>query len=213
MPSPTEQNSSAEAVSGYRQSRTSRRSAGIPELPVVFKVATGRWWFGGIIGIISAVVLTAAILGVPSAAFEDASGLMPLYRALAVIGAPLAALAGLYLLRGALRPEHVTISPEGVSTRHWTLHWKEIEDLHIKGDPTSHKGRVQLRVTDSAFTREGPNNRWLSGRPFGVGGMINKEPIIQLQPGLKTPPMHIAELIQTLRTSTGTTSLNSRQRR
>ena len=176
---------------------------GMPGLPVVFKVNTGGWWFGGIVGVISAVVLVAAVLGVPASVFEGSSGLMPLYRVLAVVGAPVAAVAGVYLLRGAARPEHVTVSAEAVSTRSWTLAWSEIEEIGVKGDPASNKGRVQLVVSDSAFAREGENNRWFSGRPLGMGGLVSKAPVIQLQPGLKTAPMHIAELIETVRTGLG----------
>lgn len=179
-------------------------ASGLPELPVVFKVGTGGWWFGGIVGVVSAVVLSAAVLGVPAAMFEGSSGLMPLYRTLAVVGAPLALVTGLYLLRGAVRPEHVTVSSDGVSTRSWSLGWDEIQGLGIKGDPASNKGRIQLVVSDSVFAREGENNRWFSGRPLGAGGMVSKEPVIQLQPGLKAAPVHVAELIEALRAATGT---------
>lgn len=173
-----------------------------PELPVVFKVGVAGWWFGGIVGVVSAVVLAFVVLGVPASMFEGASGLMPLYRTLAVVGAPLAAVAGVYLLRGAVRPEHVSVSQQGVSTRSWSLGWGEIEDLAITGDPASNKGRVRLLVSDAAFAREGENNRWFSGRPLGMGGLVSKEPVIGLQPGLKTAPLHVAELIETVRTST-----------
>lgn len=195
-----------------KQGSADRQSAGAggrPELPVVFKVGTGRWWFGGVVGVVSAVVLSAAVLGVPAAVFEGASGLMPVYRALAVVGAPLAAVAGVYMLRGALRPEHVTVSADGLWTRSWRLGWDEIESLAITGDPTSHKGRVRLQVPQAVFAREGEGNRWFSGRPLGMGGMVNKEPVILLQPGLKTAPLHVAELIETLRTTTDTKQDNT----
>lgn len=178
---------------------------GVPVLPVVLRVGTAGWWFGGVVGVFSAVVLCAAVLGVPASLFEGASGLMPLYRLLAVVGAPLAAVAGVYLLRGAVRPDHVTVSQDGVSTRSWALQWSEIEDVAIKGDPASNKGRVQLVVSDSAFAREGENNRWFSGRPLGMGGLVGKEPVIQLQPGLKSAPVHVVELIETVRTGLGAT--------
>ncbi|GAA4827323.1 hypothetical protein GCM10023354_01300 [Garicola koreensis] len=187
--------------------RTGSSEAGsgrLPQLPVVFKVSTGGWWFGGIVGVISAVVLAAAVLGVPASVFEGTSGLMPLYRVLALVGAPLAAVAGLYLLRGAARPEHVRVAADGLSTRSWQLDWDEVERVGVTGDPASQKGRVQLVVSDSVFAREGRNNRWFSGRPLGLGGMVNNEPIIQLQPGLKTTPLHVAELIETARTARGT---------
>lgn len=188
-----QQGTSARREPAVYQQTHSAGASGLPELPVVFKVGTGGWWFGGIVGVVSAVVLSAAVLGVPAAMFEGSSGLMPLYRTLAVVGAPLALVTGLYLLRGAVRPEHVTVSSDGVSTRSWRLAWDEIQGLGVKGDPASTKGRIQLAVSDSVFAREGENNRWFSGRPLGAGGMVSKEPAIQFQPGLKTAPVHVAD--------------------
>ena len=188
----------------HRTGSSGSGSGRLPQFPVVFKVGTGGWWFGGIVGVVSAVVLVAAVLGVPASLFEGSSGLMPLYRVLAVVGAPLAAVAGLYLLRGAARPEHVRVASDGLSTRSWQLGWDEIERVGVTGDPASQKGRVQLVVPESVFAREGHNNRWFSGRPLGLGGMVNNEPIIQLQPGLKTTPLHVAELLEAARTARST---------
>lgn len=182
-----------------QQLRQHRDPSGeLPRLPVVFRVGTGRWWFGGIIGMVSAVALCAAVLGVPRSLFEDPSGLMNVYRTLALIGAPLAAATGLYLLHGALRPEHVTVSSESVATRSWSVSWDEIRGLSIKGDPSSHKGIVRLEVSEAAFARERKNNRWFSGRPLGMGGMVSIQPMIQMQPGLKAAPMQVAQLIETV---------------
>jgi len=169
-----------------------------PRLPQEFRVGVGRWWFGAVVGALAAVVCTCAVLGVPQEMFINQSGMMGVFRVLSAVGAPLGAFSVVYFARAALRPDHVTVSADGVSTRSWRLSFEEIEAVSVKGDPGSHQGQVELLVTDRAFAREGAGNRWFSGRPLGMGGMRATRPVIRLQPGTRAAPGEIAMLIEDL---------------
>lgn len=169
------------------------------ELPMTFRIGTGGWWAGAVIAGISAAILTFALIGFPAQMFEGTGWRMGVFRILAVIGVPIAAFCTYYYVRGALHPEHVTISEDGVATRSWRLAWDEIQEVLVTGDPGSHKGQVQLRVNNDAFSREGANNRWFSGRPMRLGGAVSKQPVIKIQPGTQALPMHVAEGLEHMR--------------
>lgn len=162
------------------------------ELPLKFTIGTGRWWFGAIVTAIAAVILTSVAVGAP----ESLVGHFGLrWRSIAIVGAPLSVLVTIYCGLAAIRPDHISVTDQGVSTPSWHLAWDELLAIKITGDPASHKGQVLLWVTDEAFAREGRNNRRHSGRPFGIGGLVANEPVIRLQPGTKAMPTHIEEAI------------------
>lgn len=162
------------------------------ELPLKFTIGTGRWWLGMILGAVAGVVLTCVALGVP----ESLTGHFSLWwRSVAAFMGPVSLLLAIYCGRAALHPDHISVTDRGISTPSWNLGWDELVAIKIIGDPASHKGQVLLGVTDEAFAREGGNNRWFSGRPFGMGGLMAKEPVIRLQAGTKAMPTHIEEAI------------------
>lgn len=184
----------------YKRAQSANESVKPPvELPAHFQIGTSRWWTGAVISGIAAVILAGALFGVPQRLFGPAGSQTGIWQTLAVVGVPIAAFCTFYYVRAALRPDHVTISQEGVSTPSWELTWDEIKEVSIKGEATAPDGQVQLWVTQDVFSRVGPRNRWCSGRPLRLGGMVSKIPVIQLQQGAIAPPKDIAETIELMR--------------
>lgn len=185
-----------------RTAATAPRRQEIPqELLREFRVKTPRWWVSGFMLLATAVGLFCALFGYPAGAFENPANpmLMNSIRTFSPIGAPFATFAAFYFFRGAIRPDHSTVTQQGVSTRSFHLDWDEIKTVELVGDPASFKGWVEIHVTEHAFMRVGPQNRWLSGRPFGLGGRIAKNPVVRLQNNTDVPPVQIVEIIQQAR--------------
>lgn len=106
-------------------------SDGGTELPVTATVNVARWWVGGVMSVVLAVLLTAALVGVPPTLFENPSPMMVFFRILAVVGAPLTVYASWFYLDGAIRPQHVTLDGRGVTTPAWFVEWRS--SLHGSG--------------------------------------------------------------------------------
>lgn len=169
------------------------------DFPVTFQVGTSRWWTGAIISGIAAVILTCALFGFPEWMFNPDSPRTGLWQTLAIFGAPIALFCTFYYGRAALRPDHVTLTETAVSTPSWELTWDEIQEVSVKGEPTAPDGQVQLWVIQDVFSRVGPKNRWCSGRPLRLGGLVSRIPVIQLQQGMKTRPDELAKTIESTR--------------
>lgn len=180
-----------------RTSATAPHRQEIPqELLREFRVKTTRWWISGFMCLVVTVVLLAAVFGIPAAMFENPSFRMNMIRVAAVPASPWAALATFYFFRGAIRPDHSAVTQKGVSTRSFHLDWDEIKTVELVGDPASFKGWVEIHVTEHAFMRVGPQNRWLSGRPLHMGGRIAKNPVVRLQNNTNVPPVQIVEILR-----------------
>lgn len=169
------------------------------DFPVTFQVGTSRWWTGAIISGIAAVILTCTLFGFPEWMFDPDSPRTGIWQTLSIIGAPIALFCTFYYGRAALRPDHATLTETGISTPSWELNWEEIQEVSVRGEKTAPDGQVQLWVIQDVFSRVGPKNRWCSGRPLRMGGLVSKIPVIQLQQGMKTRPDAIAETIERTR--------------
>jgi hypothetical protein len=169
-----------------------------PDESVAARVGVGRWWVAGMMSLLLAVVLTCALIGVPPSFFSEPSPMMNLLRLLAIPGAPLAAFAAWFYLNGALRPQHVTVDADGVSTPAWRLGWEDIiraEVQPVEGIDV-HKQQLAVWVTDSAFARVRGANRGHSGVPFGMGGLPASRPIVRTQFGTTPAAEDVLPVIQ-----------------
>ncbi|GHD05567.1 hypothetical protein [Zhihengliuella salsuginis] len=168
-------------------------------LPTTIRVKTARWWFGGLFCCLGALMMLSVLFGIPADAYSEPSGSLGVLRLLSIVGLPLTLWLAVYYLRGAVRPDHITLSSTGVRATSWGLVWDEIEEVEVKGDPTSHKGQVIVRPELVAFSRERENNKWLSGRPLRLGGLASDQPYLRFQPGTDIMPGTLAEIIRQLR--------------
>lgn len=165
-------------------------------LPVGVRVRTGRWWSGGLLLTVFSVVLWSGVLGVPNSLYEDQSSMMVLLRVGAVVAAPLGTLMTVYYFWAAVVPDHVRLDEHGVASRRFQIAWGELTGVEVRGDPEDRRTPVQIWVTEAAFAREGVNNRWFSGVPMGVGGLVARSPRLRLQPGLKLTAGQVAATIE-----------------
>lgn len=161
----------------------------------VVHVRRGRWWGSAAGAAVGAVIFLFALLGIPTALFDNPSIWMTLLYWFSWVGLPICLIGVAYMLRGALLPEHLRICDQGVSTRGWTVGWEEILDICVEGDPDRSEPQIMLRVTDVAHQREKRGNRWLSGRPLGLGGLPAGDPILRTQRGMELPPGELARLL------------------
>lgn len=160
------------------------------------RVRLGRWW-ASVAGTAAGVaIFLCALLGVPAVLFDDPSVWMTLLHWSSWIGLPVCLLGLVYMLRGALLPEHIRITEQGVSARGWRVQWEEILGVTVEGDPEGIEGQVVLRVTAEAHEREKRGSRWLSGRPFGMGGLPALSPTLRTQRAMELAPGRLAELIE-----------------
>lgn len=148
------------------------------QLPYVARVQLLRWFVMAIICLVVGIFLIGFFIGLVTGAVE-ATGRRSrtLWPLMPVLGVFVFAV-GAYLLAGALRPQHVTIDRHGVHTRLWRLSWSEITG--IRQLPK----QLFLTVTPAAAQRVRPKNRWYSGRPMGLGGLLASEDTVGLQPSL-----------------------------
>ncbi|WP_413542588.1 hypothetical protein [Citricoccus nitrophenolicus] len=133
--------------------------------------------------VILTVLMVCAVIGIPASFFVDPSPMMVFYRILAVPGVLFAGYGAWYYINGALRPQHVTIDDLGVSTPGWALAWDEIRDVRIEPAEFAAPRKQQLAfsVTEEAFQRVRQANRAHSGRPFHMGGLLSRTPVVRTQ--------------------------------
>lgn len=169
-----------------------------PSLPVTVTVNVARWWVGAVLAVFLTVVLACAVVGVPVSFFENPSPMMVFLRFLAVPGVLLAGYGAWFYLNGAIRPQHVTIDERGVNTPEWSLVWGEILDARI--DPAEfaapHKQQLAFTVTEEAFHRVRRANRTHSGRPFHMGGLIARSPVVRTQFDTAPTPYDVFPIIE-----------------
>lgn len=162
----------------------------------IVRVRRGRWWTSAAGAAAGAAIFLSALLSTPDALFGDPSVWMALLQWFSWVGLPLSLIGLGYMLRGALFPEHLRITGQGVSTRGWRLQWEEILEVAVEGNPEGVDGQVVLHVTAAAHQRERHGNRWLSGRPFGVGGLPATKPALRTQRAMELTPESLAGLIE-----------------
>lgn len=166
--------------------------------PITAKVGVVRWWIAGIMSLLITVWLAGAVFGIPHSFFRDASPILGFLRVVAVPGVVFAGFAACYYLNGALRPQHVTIDDEGVSTPAWSLSWDEIKSARVyytdSGD--AHKQKLEFYVRPEAFERVRAANRADSGRPLGMGGLQSLFPLVKTQYGTKPAAEQLFPLVE-----------------
>lgn len=167
--------------------------------PEVVHVRRGQWWGSAAGAALGAAIFLFALLGIPAALFDNPSTWMTLLYWFSWAGLPVCAIGVAYMLRGALLPEHIRITDEGVSTRAWEIAWTEILDISVDGDPDRAEAQVVLHVTSEAHQREKYGNRWLSGRPLGLGGLPAIDPTLRTQRGMELAPGELASLLESHR--------------
>ena len=165
-------------------------------LPTVVRVRRTRWWVGAVLVGVALPWLTGALLGVPASVFDTTGPFTQSSRPVLLFLVPLAAYLLVFYGRAALFPEDLRITGEGVAARSWSVSWDEIDEVVVTGPRTSHKGVVFLRVSDAAWQREKAGNRWTSGSPLGLGGLLPSKGVLRVQPGTEIPPGQLGWLIQ-----------------
>lgn len=162
----------------------------------VVHVWRGRWWGAAAGAAAGAAIFLLALLGIPPALFDNPSIWMTLLFWFSWVGLPICLIGVAYMLRGALLPEDIRLTDRGVSTRGWAVAWEEIIDISVDGQPDRLESQVVLRVTSEAHQREKYGNRWLSGRPFGLGGLPSVDPVLRTQRSMELAPGELAKLLE-----------------
>lgn len=167
-------------------------------MPITARVNRLSWWVAGIMSLVFTLVLVCAVLGVPPSLFGDPSPMLSYLRIGAIVGAPAGIYCCLYYLNGAIRPQHLTVDDDGVHTPRWHLAWDEIYSASAYPSPgeMSHKQQLLFAVTDEAFARVRRQNRWHSGRPFDMGGLLPMDQTIRCQYAMTPLPGAVALLVQ-----------------
>lgn len=171
-------------------------SALMLDVPTVVRVRRVRWWVGAVLVAVALPWLTGALVGVPASVFDTTGPFTESSRPVLLFLVPLAAYLLMFYGRAALFPEDLEVTAQGVSARSWSVSWDEIEEVVVTGPRTSHKGVVFLRVNESAWHREKAGNRWTSGSPLGLGGLLPAKGVLRVQPGTEVPPGQLGWLLQ-----------------
>ncbi|MDO5618752.1 hypothetical protein [Kocuria sp.] len=158
-----------------------KENIAIQPLLVTVRVQVWRWLISGVFCLGLGVSSLWIFFGLVTGAMEPGGGVTRLIWPLLPIVGVFLILFGSYFMWGALRPEHVTIDESGLRTRSWCLGWSEIKGLE------SARSKVVVHVTPAAAERIRPVNRWHSGRPGGVGGMLAAGDTVGLQSSLASP--------------------------
>lgn len=146
------------------------------ELPFTSRVQVVRWLVSGVVcvglGVVSVLLFwSLAVTG-------SASGISRVWwPAFPVMGVFLVVL-GVYFLWGGVRPEHVVLDERGLRTRSWDLVWGEV--VGVRELPS----KIVVEVRQGAADRVRKANRWHSGRPGGVGGLLAVGNTVGLQSSL-----------------------------
>ncbi|MDO5618754.1 hypothetical protein [Kocuria sp.] len=154
---------------------------GTQSFPITVRVQVVRWLISGILCLGLGIASLWIFIGVVSGSMELGGGITRLGWPLLSISGAFLILLGLYFVWGGLRPEHVTIDQSGLRTRSWCLDWSEIKGIE------SSRSKVIVHVTPAVAERIRPVNRWHSGRPGGVGGMLAVGDTVGLQSSLANP--------------------------
>ncbi|MDO4255308.1 MAG: hypothetical protein Q4C81_09250 [Kocuria sp.] len=152
------------------------------DVQYVARVQVFRWIISGLFLIAFAALFMFLFFGALNGSIEFGEGanrrgnlfitLLPIWPFFAAFFF----LYGLYCLYFGIRAEHVTIDPQGVRTKSWQLAWPEILEVEMRN-----KKKLFLWVTPEAAQRVRPANRWHSGHPGGLGGMLAKKDTVGLQ--------------------------------
>ncbi|MCO1337322.1 hypothetical protein BJH93_00180 [Kocuria polaris] len=148
--------------------------------PTRLPVNMWRWGATAFIGLATGLYLTSIVLnpwlGIHSL---DDSGAVTVLTFITPLAAVLTLAAGTYYLYGFVRPQHVTVTEGGVSTPAWSVAWEDILGV------TKSRAHIVLDVTAEAARKHQRANRWHSGAPFSVGGLIRDDNGLALQMGMK----------------------------
>lgn len=166
---------------------TRRRMRGLsPEevadlVPFRVKVGRLRWLLGLAIFGLGALFFVWVL-------FVDDSGTTPmgaLYEVVMWFALPLSVMCLVPYVMGVFVPRHLTVTAEGLSTRHWSVRWDQVEQIMFGGGADGHTVQAAFYV-DNDLWQSGlmRANRWDSGTPLGAGGLLNSTPAVRTQANL-----------------------------
>ncbi|WP_189348268.1 hypothetical protein [Zhihengliuella salsuginis] len=168
------------------------------ELPTTLRVNTRKWG-------ISALLLLGVGAWLTTVAFNAQlgwysftnNGFMTILHYLV----PLAALGGLalglYYLLGFLRPQHLTLTEHGVTSRNFDLAWDDITGVYQT------RNHTLLAVTPETHERYAHKNRWHTGTNGGFGGRPRNDNTLGLQTPMANPKQAFTVLQHLLYLRTG----------
>lgn len=164
------------------------------ELPTRLPVNRVRWGISAVVVFGLGVFCVFAVAGVVP---MDDGPFAVMLLAVLPVAAVVLLLAGAYHVWGFVRPLDVVVAEEGVATRDWVLGWGEIQAV------VQSRTKLGLAVSEEAFERVRGVNRWHSGRPLGLGGLLPVGGVVGLQALLRDEVRAGALLQQVLWVKTG----------
>ena len=171
--------------------------------PLRVRVRTKVWAPTFVVAVVLWVLSVPIMAGVPSSLFDDESAMLLLLRVLAGIGFLPLTLYVVYAWMAWRRPRHLTVDEQGVWTHSWRVRWEDVECLWLNpthGQAPDKKTQVGFMVEDHAWTDElRRGNRWDSGYPFGMGGLLPRNRVILTQFATDPPIQSLFELFEQLR--------------
>lgn len=171
--------------------------------PLRVRVRAEVWAPAFVMAVVLWVLFVPIILGVPSSVFDGESAMLLLLRVLAGIGFLPLSLYVVYTWMAWRRPRHLTVDEDAVWTDSWRVRWKDVESVWLNpthGQAPDKKTRIGFMVEDHAWTDElRRGNRWDSGYPFGLGGLLPKDNVVLTQFATDPPIQSLFELFEELR--------------
>ncbi|XNZ00243.1 hypothetical protein ACL90Y_10990 [Micrococcus luteus] len=173
------------------------------QFPLRVRVRTGVWAPAFVMAVVLWVLFVPIILGVPSSLFETDSAMLPLLRVLAGIGFLPLSLYVAYTWMAWRRPRHLTVDEEAVWTDSWRVRWEDVRSVWLNpthGQAPDKKTQVAFLMEKRVWTDElRRGNRWDSGYPFGLGGMLCRDGTVKTQFATDPPIQSLFGLFEQLR--------------
>ena len=173
------------------------------ELPLHVRARSEVWLPAFVVAVVLWVLSVMIMLKLPPGLFEEPTAMLMLYRYLTMLGFVPLSLYVVYTWMAWRRPRHLTVDEEGVRTHSWSVRWDEVDSVWLNptgGGAPDKKTQVGFMVHKKAWTPElRRGNRWDSGEPFELGGLLPKDGTIQTQFGMEPPIESLMPLFEHLR--------------
>ncbi|WP_462417571.1 hypothetical protein [Kytococcus sp. Marseille-QA3725] len=173
------------------------------QLPPEVRVRTGPWLLALVIAVVLWVPVLMATFGAPASLFRDPSPGLSRHQWMAALCLVPTSVHLAHAWMGWRHPRHLTIDEDGIETYSWRVEWSEVASIWPNppgGGAPDRQTNVGFMGHRRAWTDElRRGNRWDSGYPFELGGMLPQAGTITTQFATNPPIESLVTLFERLR--------------